>query len=261
MRRSEWTGAAVADYDPGVDYYAILQVHPRATKPVIRAAYRAILRELQAHPDLGGREDFAKAVNEAARVLSDPALRREYDGARLLAERRQGADGGLEQVVACSRCGKPNPVSLEARLEEKRCRHCDALLRQARAPAREVGERPGNVFVLPAEEYRVLSEKSQIDRRADRVAAGENLRCRYCGYEWTAPKSGRPLRRCGSCMRSDWHAFRVLKCRVCGHEWRSTQMSAWAYRDHPRCPACGHHRWNSSCELHPFRWLLSVLYR
>jgi DNA-directed RNA polymerase subunit RPC12/RpoP len=257
----EWIGAAVAEYDPRVDYYAILQVHRKATKPVVKAAYRTILRELRAHPDLGGREDFAKLVNEAFRVLCDPALRREYDGARLLAGGPQGEGEGLEQVVPCGRCGKPNPVALGARLEETRCSYCDALLRHPRATAQEVGERSENVFVLPAEDYRVLSEDSQVDQRVDHVEVGESLRCRYCGYEWTAPKSGRPLRACGSCARVDWHAFRVLKCRVCGHEWKSTQMSSWAYRDHPRCPACGHHRWNSSCELHPFRWLLGVLYR
>jgi len=74
----------VPEYDPHIDYYEVLQVHPRASSAVVKAAYRVILRELGAHPDLGGREDFAALLNQAYRVLSDPELRAEYDGARLL---------------------------------------------------------------------------------------------------------------------------------------------------------------------------------
>ena len=40
------------------------------------------MRELQAHPDLGGDEEKAKVVNEAHRVLSAPDLRTEYDANR-----------------------------------------------------------------------------------------------------------------------------------------------------------------------------------
>src|SRR2546426_12148108 len=40
------------------------------------------MRELQAHPDLGGDEEKAKIVNEAHRVLSAPDLRTEYDAFR-----------------------------------------------------------------------------------------------------------------------------------------------------------------------------------
>src|SRR2546428_13781943 len=49
------------------------------------------MRELQAHPDLGGDEEKAKVVNEAHRVLSDPDLRTEYD-----AIRRRAADKVLD---------------------------------------------------------------------------------------------------------------------------------------------------------------------
>lgn len=69
-------------FRPEVDYYEILQVHPRASQAMIKKAYRTLMGELGGHPDLGGDEERAKLINEAYRVLSDPDLRRAYDKAR-----------------------------------------------------------------------------------------------------------------------------------------------------------------------------------
>ncbi|TMI75735.1 MAG: J domain-containing protein [Bacillati bacterium ANGP1] len=70
------------NFPSDVNYYEVLQVHPTADVAVIKSAYRTIMRELQAHPDLGGDEEKAKIVNEAHRVLSAPDLRTEYDAFR-----------------------------------------------------------------------------------------------------------------------------------------------------------------------------------
>lgn len=62
------------------DYYAILQVHPRAEPEVIEAAYRRLSRKY--HPDVSGEADAGQRMrefNEAFEVLSDPARRRAYD--------------------------------------------------------------------------------------------------------------------------------------------------------------------------------------
>jgi len=62
------------------DYYAILQVHPRAEPEVIEAAYRRLSRKY--HPDVTGQADAGqrmRELNEAFEVLSDPARRRAYD--------------------------------------------------------------------------------------------------------------------------------------------------------------------------------------
>jgi hypothetical protein len=71
------------------DYYAVLQVHPDADFEVIEAAYRQLMKKH--HPDMAGEdprriaahEARAKAINEAFRVLRDPAERRRYDYARI----------------------------------------------------------------------------------------------------------------------------------------------------------------------------------
>lgn len=59
------------------DYYAILQVDPKAEPEVIQAAYRRLAAKY--HPDAGGDEERMKRINEAWDVLGDPQRRRAYD--------------------------------------------------------------------------------------------------------------------------------------------------------------------------------------
>ncbi len=69
-------------FRPEIDYYEILQVHPRASPEMIKKAYRTLMGEMGAHPDLGGDEERAKLINEAYAVLGDPGVRQAYDAAR-----------------------------------------------------------------------------------------------------------------------------------------------------------------------------------
>jgi len=64
------------------DYYSILQVHPKAEKEVIDAAYRRLAAKY--HPDVNEASDAAekmKQINAAYEVLSDPVRRAAYDAA------------------------------------------------------------------------------------------------------------------------------------------------------------------------------------
>ncbi|NLN62009.1 MAG: J domain-containing protein [Myxococcales bacterium] len=77
----------MADFNPAIDYYAILGVAPNAGERAIKAAYRQLAARY--HPDRHrghDLEDLATEklaqLNEAFRVLSDPALRSAYDLAR-----------------------------------------------------------------------------------------------------------------------------------------------------------------------------------
>jgi len=59
-----------------LDYYDILQVHPRAEKEVIDAAYRRLAAKY--HPDVSQLSDATermKQINTAYEVLSDPVKR------------------------------------------------------------------------------------------------------------------------------------------------------------------------------------------
>lgn len=71
--------------DASKDYYAVLGVLTTAEDVVIRAAYRALAQRF--HPDrqkdMPGEATVRMAdINEAYRILSDPALREQYDAAR-----------------------------------------------------------------------------------------------------------------------------------------------------------------------------------
>ena len=65
------------------DYYAILQVHPRAEKEVVEAAYRRLAAKY--HPDRNSSPEATQRmseINAAYEVLSDPQRRRSYDASR-----------------------------------------------------------------------------------------------------------------------------------------------------------------------------------
>lgn len=60
-------------------YYEVLGITAAAPQEIVSAVYRAWMKAMKAHPDLGGDEEFAKALNEAYDILKDPERRMEYD--------------------------------------------------------------------------------------------------------------------------------------------------------------------------------------
>ena len=60
------------------NYYRILHVQPDAPTAVIKASYRALMHDLEMHPDLGGDHERAAWLNEAYATLSDPVRRAAY---------------------------------------------------------------------------------------------------------------------------------------------------------------------------------------
>lgn len=65
--------------DPSVekDYYSILGADETASQEEIERLYKRLAK--QHHPDRGGDIEEMKAINEAFRVLGNPASRRTYD--------------------------------------------------------------------------------------------------------------------------------------------------------------------------------------
>lgn len=74
------------------NHYDALGVAHTASPEVVKAAYRAQIRAV--HPDLGGTEQQSQRINDAYRVLSDPAARAEYD--RSLADEEKASNGPSE---------------------------------------------------------------------------------------------------------------------------------------------------------------------
>jgi len=64
------------------DYYEALEVHPRASREVIDAAFKALMK--RHHPDVkqGTLGRKARLFNEAHDTLTDPELRKHYDANR-----------------------------------------------------------------------------------------------------------------------------------------------------------------------------------
>lgn len=95
------------------DHYVTLGVRSEADAAEIRDAYRALARRY--HPDRGPVDDGAMAaVNEAYRVLGEPARRAVYDAARRgTGSAVVGSSGRTSQRVPTSPV--PAPVVPEAR--------------------------------------------------------------------------------------------------------------------------------------------------
>lgn len=68
-------------------YYDVLGVTDKAPPEIVTAVYRAWMKVLKAHPDLGGDEDLAKRINLAYETLKNARKRAAYD-AKLAKEGR-----------------------------------------------------------------------------------------------------------------------------------------------------------------------------
>jgi len=114
------------------NYYRILQVQPDAPFEVIRASYRALMRELRQHPDLGGSTSDAAIINEAYETLSDPGRRAAYDRAMAAHfTRRAGtAERQPSRIEDCPVCEQPVTRRPQA---GERCPTCRTPLRSQRA--------------------------------------------------------------------------------------------------------------------------------
>ncbi len=97
------------------NYYRILHVQPDAPREVLKSSYRALMLSLDMHPDRGGDHWNAALVNEAYRVLSDPASRAEYDRGLDIARIGAGPDrsrtgAGADPGAAAAATARPDPV-------------------------------------------------------------------------------------------------------------------------------------------------------
>lgn len=130
------------------NYYRVLHVQPDAPVEIIRSSYRALMLQLEMHPDRGGDHWNAALINEAWSVLSDADRRREYDrgradrtsqtGFEARASSKEDPDGtSVEQSPSRDRAASSvdtcvfcqTPCSLEATEDPRgRCAVCGSPL-------------------------------------------------------------------------------------------------------------------------------------
>lgn len=91
------------------NYYRILQVQPDAPTEVIHASYRAMMRDLKLHPDLGGSTYEAATLNEAFEILGNPQKRAAYDLELFNKFTKQAHSRTLSPIapVICPVCRRP----------------------------------------------------------------------------------------------------------------------------------------------------------
>jgi len=124
-------------YDPNLDAYAVLGVHPAASQEEIEAAFRKAA--LLWHPDKSRSPDAKERfyqVQGAGEVLRDPVRRREYDRMRQMhlgsrARARMRAPGPAEADVPM----RPPPDWLTERVKV----HFDSVLITLDAPVQGQG--------------------------------------------------------------------------------------------------------------------------
>jgi tetratricopeptide (TPR) repeat protein len=121
-------------------YYDVLQVDRRASQAVIQGAYRALLKTARNHPDLGGTEANAQAINEAFGVLGHPEKRREYDRQLPALHPALGFQPPVvrtQYILICPACRKRNMADDPQGLDRKKCGACGAVLLPPRRMAME----------------------------------------------------------------------------------------------------------------------------
>jgi curved DNA-binding protein CbpA len=280
-------------FDPEVDYYEVLQVHPRAHPEIIKRAYRTLVAQLHAHPDLGGSHQQMVLINRAYEVLSSEELRAEYDRWRQAqssqptgtaspgptpssrpappAASASAASASAAGVIslACPNCGRRNRLPQDIGLFRARCGACGERLIPVAAPGAPRGpradtaphaERPA-ARRLPQDLYNDLLRDGELRVQLERVARGSRVACRKCQRPWWASRSGKPPPTCPSCGSPEWVTFRLFKCSQCGHEFETNSLRAWPYLLFPKCPGCGAPNWSRSAERNPLRWIISLLSR
>lgn len=138
------------------NHYRVLYVQPEAPAEVIKAAYRALMSTLRAHPDLGGDPETAARLNAAWHVLGDPESRRRYDLTLRRPPRGQAAansdPASWRADRRCPFCRMPFAGDAAAGL---RCARCDSPLGPAPSGDRvggseRVGRRRGERFTRNA---------------------------------------------------------------------------------------------------------------
>lgn len=176
--------------------YRILYVQPEAPSEVIKAAYRALMTTMRAHPDLGGGHDEAARLNAAYAVLSDPQRRAAYDQSlrrparfavppkpqkpsEVKMKERDPQFWHLER--SCPFCGQ---AFVRSAAPEPRCHHCNSPLTPAPnsgiASAELLGRRQGERFERSSEAVlRVPGhEAAEPARLKDLSLTGLSMYCR-----------------------------------------------------------------------------------
>lgn len=119
-----------------INYYEVLQIHPKAEQAVIKAVYRTLMKDLSNHPDFGGSTKRAQKINEAYEFLSDPYKRRIFDKKIKRWQKPEQPLRNKTIVLKCAVCGRFNRVKINIFIKKSvtvKCGICGSALSPQRA--------------------------------------------------------------------------------------------------------------------------------
>jgi len=181
--------------DTQTDYYSILQVSPRASRELIKRAYKTLMFAKKQHPDLGGDTETAARLNEAYRMLSNPAKRLEYDRHRAACKGFSDGETGLYGLLNIA------PHACTAVIDKA----CQVLTRDM--ASRQGGEKADNKQVLIEEARRLLADADSrnrydltLKREQRRRSATCVVQCNQCNEpNYILPDESLSTTHCTSC--------------------------------------------------------------
>jgi len=240
------------DFDKNVDYYKVLEIGRNSDSEEIRAAYINILRNLKAHPDLGGSHEYAVKVNIAYHVLSDLNIRHDYDNARN--ELYNHAHTSTKRII-CKKCGTQNIITGEISIRNV-CGKCGEQFIESNGGTVHALS-PSPDVQLDVKTNVILDNQSEVI--INFVYKDKVKHCLRCGKSWESGTDIEIIERCPSCRSKKWSLFRLFKCRFCQKRFVTVDLYHWAYKIYPVCPYCKKKSWNAGSEKNPLKWLLSKL--
>lgn len=194
--------------------YRLLHVQPEAPPEVIKAAWRALMSTLRAHPDLGGDTDRAAQLNAAYEVLSDPERRRAYDASLrrpsrgAAAQAAQPATAPPAAAPGCLFCGQTLPALLG---RDSQCVRCGSPL--APAPANEAA----GAELLGRRRSPRFARDIDVDLHQPGERQGRRVRLRDLSFSGLSLSLPAPLPE-GAVLRVNAPQFealvRVVACRA-----------------------------------------------
>jgi len=169
------------------NYYRILQVQPDAPTEVIHASYRAMMRDLKHHPDLGGSTYEAATLNEAFETLGDPVKRAAYDMELFLRFTKKTHSQTMAPIapIMCPVCKRP--LSRRPQPGEM-CVTCRTPLQSAEPPLSHLSDKRSIERIRssePLEYYAIWPGKPRKGKLLDFSPKGLRFMC----SERLAPKT------------------------------------------------------------------------
>ena len=173
--------------------YKILKVDASAPLEVIKAAYRALMKYSNIHPDRGGSKEEAQIINEAYQLLITPEKKKDIDDKlennSFSRQRKPSTTKEVVYIIICTYCRDFNKVLSIQHLSQAQCYNCNQpFFTHKKTPPLQEKERSikeeqiayelfsRNLYSRALQEFRDLVKKSPLNSDYEHMAG----MCLFC---------------------------------------------------------------------------------